>query len=162
MVTISWFQNMCIKWRGCTFTVFHEDQDLPDAVRHCIDCRVQVADNVLMAWQLFLHSGWKDWTYKEMIQTIPSKAEPPLAQSYRTGKRKKEIQHSFWGNYKGYTSTVYTFFENSCLNFDAAFVLDLFCSGSVLFSVQYKRSYGKKGWDHAFLHVYTSSMSNNE
>lgn len=30
------------------FTIFHEDKHLPDAVRHCIDCRVQVVDNVLM------------------------------------------------------------------------------------------------------------------
>lgn len=31
------------------FTVFHEDQDLPDAVRHSVDCGVQVSDNVLVA-----------------------------------------------------------------------------------------------------------------
>lgn len=50
------FKQVYLLW-GCTFTVFHEDQDLPDAVWHSIDCGVQVANNVLMAWQLLLQVG---------------------------------------------------------------------------------------------------------
>lgn len=42
---------------GFTFTVLHEDQDLPHAVRHHVDGGIQIVHDVFMTRQLFLHHG---------------------------------------------------------------------------------------------------------
>lgn len=53
---------------GLTFAVLHEDQHLPDAVRHSADGRVQVPDDVFMARQLFLWEGPRDQTSEQYKQ----------------------------------------------------------------------------------------------
>lgn len=42
-----------------TFTVLHEDQDLPHAVRHHVDGGIQIVNDVFMTRQLFLHHRMK-------------------------------------------------------------------------------------------------------
>lgn len=50
-----------------TFTVLHEDQDLPHAIRHHVDGGIQIINNVFMTRQLFLHHGMKK---KELVSAI--------------------------------------------------------------------------------------------
>lgn len=53
-----------------TFTVLHEDQDLPHAIRHHVDGGIQIINNVFMTRQLFLHHGMKK---KELVSASKSR-----------------------------------------------------------------------------------------
>lgn len=97
-------RRYAFKRGGLTFAVLHEDQHLPDAVRHGADGRVQVPDDVFMARQLFLWERPRDQT----ISNISTLQRPQALQNFFTeckGKSKFKSQNNVFNKLKANTSS---------------------------------------------------------